>query len=143
MKKNVTLPTIFLLSITKIVCTILIFFTNGTTMYFSIYSLLILVLLPFNGFFLVIRIIGVFIVVLIWLTIPILCVLGLKKHKLRIFASLFFIFACAIDFVMTVIFSVIQAKIFLGIICAVLVGIGVKCLYDCKKTVDCPSCSPN
>ena len=131
-RKMIGFILLYTVNIIKIICTFLIPFTNGNTLYFSIYSLPILLLLGSDQIEFVLRITLIITVLIIWLLIIIFSILSIKRKENRDLLSIFSIIASLFDCILPMIFSTIQVKILAFIICFVIFMINVGFLS--KKT---------
>ncbi len=98
-------------NIVKLVCTLMIPFTNGITMYASSFSVLVLLALFPDQILPAARLVLLSIVAILWILIIVMSIISIRNQKSRIILSILSIIMAIFDCVLPIIFSTTEAKI--------------------------------
>ena len=101
----------YLANVVKIICTLMIPFTNGVTMYASSFSILVLLALFPDQILLTTRLVLLSIVAILWILIIVMSIISIRSQKSRIILSILSIIMAIFDCVLPIIFSTMEAKI--------------------------------
>lgn len=127
-----TFYALFLANIVKILCTILIPFTNGATMYLSSYSVVVLLTLFSDQIGFTSRIVLLSMVALLWITIIILSFISVKNREIQMVLSIFSIILAIFDCALPMVFSGVEAKALSLLVSSIIIMLNVSFLTKNK-----------
>ena len=117
-------------NVVKIICTLMIPFTNGITMYASSFSIPILLALFPDQIPLSTRLVLLSIVAILWMLIIVLSIISIRNQKSRIILSVFSIIIAIFDCVLPIIFSTIEAKISSLVLSLIIITLNISFVTD-------------
>ena len=117
----------------KLIMTIVTFFLQGEFMSISIISLYILLGLSLDNEMTIFCLIGIVIVMLIWLLILILSLAGMRSKRAQYISIVFILISTAVDFLLAIVFSVIEIKIICSVLSIFLIALCIKNLEKLKS----------
>lgn len=123
----------YLINVLKLLCTFLIPFTNGATMYFSIGSFPILLLLGVEQIALHVRLALLIVLILIWCLIIIISLLGLRNKKAMVILFILSIIAATFDLALPLIYSYSYFKIIQTLSSLIIILINLNCIIKQKE----------
>lgn len=127
-----TFYALFLANIVRILCTILIPFTNGATMYLSSYSVVVLLTLFSDQIGFTSRIVLLSMVALLWITIIILSFISVKNREIQMVLSIFSIILAIFDCALPMVFSGVEAKALSLLVSSIIIMLNVSFLTKNK-----------
>ena len=132
--KNLILKiAVYGMTLFKLIMTIVTFFLQGEFMSISIISLYILLGLSLDNEMTIFCLIGIVIVMLIWLLILILSLAGMRSKRAQYISIVFILISTAVDFLLAIVFSVIEIKIICSVLSIFLIALCIKNLEKLKS----------
>jgi len=120
----------YLINIVKVLCTVLIPFTQGDTAGFSVSSLLVMLLIDNSIISMVVRITVICIILLIWLAIIVLSVIGIKQERVRVPLFALSIIAALFDCVVPLMFSAPEFYVTCVAFSAFTIAVNLLCIIN-------------
>lgn len=116
----------YLANVVKIICTLMIPFTNGMTMYASSFSIIVLLALFPDQILLATRMVLLSIVAILWILIIVMSIISIRNQKSRIILSILSIIMAIFDCVLPIIFSTMEAKIASLVLSLIIIALNVR-----------------
>ncbi len=116
----------YLANVVKIICTLMIPFTNGMTMYASSFSILVLLALFPDQILLATRLVLISIVAILWILIIVMSIISIRNQKSRIILSILSIIMAIFDCVLPIIFSTMEAKIASLVLSLIIIALNIR-----------------
>lgn len=116
----------YLANVIKIICTLMIPFTNGMTMYASSFSIIVLLALFPDQILLATRLVLLSIVAILWILIIVMSIISIRNQKSRIILSILSIIMAIFDCVLPIIFSTMEAKIASLVLSLIIITLNIR-----------------
>ena len=137
MKRDGLFSVVLFINLAKFLCTVLIAFTRGSTLYFSIHSILILVALFHDQINTILRLILLIILGVIWIAILFFTVKRKKSLKAKSIYCMLSMVSVLFDFILPMIFSAVEVKIVSSVTSFVIMVLSLICFSKSIKQMRC------